>query len=105
MPEYTTAVGINSTWTASNITMPSNYTITPDTSYPIATENWLPLLSSNDLKEYTEKTDKHVDELDADIEFLNNKRSEMEEYISNLEKRVSDLQLAIDALNLKISVE
>ncbi len=102
-----------STTTATATTATGGYFTT---SGPTITTSYTPITWSttftdryDELKEkvekYTESTDRHVDQLEEDIEFLNNKRKESEEtykdilsYISNLETKLCSAEKEIEAL-------
>lgn len=53
---------------------------------------------ANKLHEYTEKTDKHVEELEQDIEFLNNERENLISKTTTLEEEVAYLKIRISEL-------
>ena len=57
------------------------------------------------VKKYTEKTDKHVDELEEDIEFLNQERGLHLEWINTLMKRVNDLEKKVADLECNLHAE
>ena len=62
-------------------------------------------VSEEDIKKYTEKTDKHVDELEEDIQFLNEERGLHLEWISALMKRVDTLEKRVADLECNLRAE
>ena len=84
MPPFATANTIyydpiTSTTTATSTTSPTIYTTVGPTSISFAYEN-----TEEKMREYCDKVDQHVDKLEEDIEFLNEKRKLNEEHIENL---------------------
>lgn len=64
-------------------------------SAPITTFSY----ASDKTKEQVEKAEKHMDDLELDIEFLNEKRHEQEQLIENLNVRLTEAEDLIKALN------
>ena len=60
-------------------------------------------MTNNDMKEYIEKTDKHIDELEEDIDFLNKKREELECEVYLNKSQLDELKKDRDYLMTKIS--
>jgi len=93
-------------WTTSTTAAPfyASTTFTPNTIY---------MSNSNideKISEYTEKVDKHVDQLEEDIEFLNNEREDQSQAIVDLindnvekERRISNLELKVNHLESLLS--
>lgn len=82
--------------TAASTYTPSTYTTNNCTiaSYPI---NMLYAPSaSEEIKEYTTKTDAHIDHLEEDIEFLNEERKYL---VEELKKKDDDLRAANTRIN------
>lgn len=57
----------------------------------------------NKYEEYSQKIDKHVDQLEEDIDFFNRKREEMECTITSLINRINELEKNTDDLKTYIS--
>lgn len=103
---------ITSTTTSTSTSAPTIYT-TSGPTITLAYEN-----TQEKVKEYCDKVDQHVDELEEDIEFLNEKRKSNEERleqlinqnieqdttIKELTARIGDLQGYINYLVDRISV-
>lgn len=84
-------------WTTSSVTAPlCSTTFTPNAIY-MSNQS-----VDETIKEATEKVDKHVDQLEEDIEFLNEKREKLEYDLNELRaqhfKTVSELTMKIDKL-------
>lgn len=119
MPPFTATNTIycaptTSTTTSTSATIsPTIYTTVGPTSISLAYED-----TQEKVKEYCDKVDKHVDELEEDIEFLNEKRQSNEERleqlinqniwqdttIKELTARIGDLQGYINYLVDRISI-
>ena len=87
-------------WTTSSVTTPlCSTTFTPNAIY-------MSNQSIDDtIKEATEKVDKHVDQLEEDIEFFNKEREEHAKAIAHLlndslkkDKDIADLQMKVNGL-------
>lgn len=54
--------------------------------------------SEEKMKEYTEKVDKHVDQLEEDIEFLNNERESLKYVVKRIDADLDTATYRINAL-------
>lgn len=91
MPPYTT----NSSYISS---YPNVYTTTATSTVSSPTIYLSYESTEEKIKEYTEKTDKHVDELEADIEFLNKERQDMNDKLIFQATTIYDLTNRIKEL-------
>lgn len=78
-------------------------TSTSTTSNPLYAAVSAPVISfsyaSDETKEQVEKAEKHMDDLELDIDFLNNKRHEQEEFIEQLNARLVEAEALIKSLD------
>ena len=94
-------------WVSSSITsLPGNISTTiPATSVNLIdciaspTFGWNPVA---EWKEEAEKIDKHVDQLEEDIAFLNEQRQEYEKEIKALKIVINDLQLELRSMGMRL---
>lgn len=83
---------ITSTTTTST-TSPTVYTTVGPTSVSFIYKD-----TEEKMKEYCDKVDQHVDELEEDIEFLNTKREEQEQVIAAMQVNNTDYNKRIEEL-------
>lgn len=102
MDDYITTT--NATTTAASISW--NTAVNPITINPVNIINPL----QEKMEQYVEKVEKHVDQLEEDIEFFNNKRMEQDDNIEYLmmendkkDKTITELQIKIEILEKQIT--
>jgi peptidoglycan hydrolase CwlO-like protein len=104
MPPFTATNTIycaptTSTTTSTSATIsPTIYTTVGPTSISLAYEN-----TEEKMREYCDKVDQHVDKLEEDIEFLNEKRKLNEEHIENLINQNLQKDTTIKELTARIN--
>ena len=75
-------------------------------SYPSVNMLYGPSAASEEIKEYTTKTDAHIDHLEEDIEFLNEERKYLVEELKKKDNDINNLLSRLDdAENKIISLE
>ena len=102
MPPFTTTnttyyAPITSTTTSTSTAASTIYTMSGPT-ITLAYEN-----TQEKVKEYCDKVDQHVDELEEDIEFLNEKRRSNEERLEQLINQNSEKDTAIKELTAEVN--
>ena len=98
---YDPLTSTTSTSTSTSTTSPTVYTTIGPTSISFTYEN-----TEEKMKEYCDKVDQHVDKLEEDIEFFNNKRLTIEEHVEylinqNIQKDTKIKELEDTITNLK----
>ena len=105
----TASTSCNGSYTTTTTTAADSavYTITAAdtlTSFP-TTITWPTITVTTDekIKEYTDKTDKHIDELEQDIEFLNTEREKTNVLLKDYEDKINCFKICIDYMQTKIA--
>ena len=117
--DWTTTTTYNpttaTTTTTTVSTTPHAITITPDmltSSYsaytPPSTTISLSMLGEKEIEEKIKKArdsvDKHVDELEQDLAYLNEQRQELEQTVFNMGDRIAAQEKLIDELQVKLDI-
>lgn len=82
----------SSTTSASSITSAPIYTTTVYDAAPTYT---ISVVNTDEYKKTLEKVDEHIDQLEGDIQFLNDKREAQEKIIANLLARLEEAESKI----------